>query len=292
MKHRLALALAFLLLAGGLTPGMAAAAAGPTEEYDWILRTDGLRTQTVTVLGLHTVTCSFSLMAQKAGGTAPSSDPAFNGGIRTPYAATAFYSMKKSMGSVLDEIGLASLASGTGGVEMTMRASAARFWLDTGAANFALASFTLPMQTEGSFGATVTGDTGSGSVSGKLEETSLSGQSSLTVRLKKSGGGYVFVLVGSARRRRPGIPAMLRRLDDPDRLTRRREADLGAERPRPKPGGEGKPNATDDGGRWKTGAGSRQGSRIAAAVLGALVPGWLRCEDPWRPGARTPPAGA
>ena len=188
------------------------------DEYDWILRTNGLQTQKVETMGM-TVSCSFALMAQKAGGTAPSSDPTFNRGIRTPYAATAFYSMKLATQNALEDLGL-SMLTGTGGIDISMQASGASFYLDTGSENFTLVSFTLPMQTNGSFGISISGDMGSGTVKGDTGTNSLSGGSSLSVQLRKSGGGYKFVLVGL----RPGggnleFPAVLEKtFADPDRF--------------------------------------------------------------------------
>lgn len=188
------------------------------EEFDWIIRTNGLQTQEVKADGM-TISCSFSLMAQKAGGTAASSDPAFNHGMHTPYAATAFYSMKLATQKALEELGL-SMLTGTGGIDISMKASGAAFFLDTGAENFALVSFTLPMQTDGSFGVSVSGEMGSGTIKGDTGTTSLSGGSSLSIQLRKSGGGYKFVLVGL----KPGggnleFPAVLEKtFADPDRF--------------------------------------------------------------------------
>lgn len=191
----------------------------PMEEFDWIIHTNGLQTQKVTVTGL-TVSCSFSLMAQKAGGSAPSSDPAFNQGMRVPYAATAFYSMKLSMSSALDEMGVSGFMSGEGGFDVSMQTSGATFYIDTGAEDFSLVSFTLPMQATGTLDPSITGDTGSGTIKAQTGTTSLSGESSLSVQLKKSGGGYKFVLVGL----KPGggnleFPAVLEKtFADPDRF--------------------------------------------------------------------------
>ena len=189
----------------------------PMDEFDWIIRTNGLQTQRVIVDGI-TIACSFSLMAQKEGGTAPSSDPAFNHGMHTPYAATAFYSMKMAMSDVLNDLGL-SFLTGQGGFDITMQAAGASFYIDTGAEDFALVNFTLPMQTIGTLDPSIKGETGSGSVRAAVDPTTLSGESSISVQLRKSGGGYRFMLIGL----KPGggnleYPAMLEKtFADPDR---------------------------------------------------------------------------
>ncbi len=199
----------------------------PMEEFDWIIRTDGLQTETVEVQGL-TVACSFSLMAQKTGGTAASSDPTYNHGMHTPYAATAYYSMKKTMASALEELGMSSFASGEGGIDVSLQTSGASFYIDTGAQNFALVNFTLPMQSDISAAVSVEGNSGGANISAAANIASASGSMSLNIQLKKSGGGYKFVLVGL----KPGggnleFPAVLEKtFTDPDRFDKEaRDAD-------------------------------------------------------------------
>ena len=192
--------------------------AEPQDEFDWIIRTNGLQSQKVIVDGT-TITCSFSLMAQKAGGTSPSSDSAFNRGMRTPYAATAFYAMKFSTADYLAEQGLAWL-TGEGGFDVTLKTAGATFYLDTGAEDFAMVSFTLPAQGEGALDPSITGETGNGTVKADAGSTSLSGKSSVSIQIKKSGSGYQFVLLGL----KPGggnleFPAVLEKtFADPDRF--------------------------------------------------------------------------
>ena len=186
----------------------------PMEEFDWIIRTNGLQAQTVAVEGMAVV-CSFSLMAQKAGGTSASSDPTFNSGVHTPYAAAAFYSMKLGMASALEDLGL-SFLSGEGGFDISLQASGTSFFIDTGAENFALVNFTLPMQGTGKVGGMVT----DGNLKVDSGVTSVSGDSNLPIQMKKSGSGYKFVLVGL----RPGggdleFPAVLEKtFADPNRF--------------------------------------------------------------------------
>ena len=168
--------------------------AEPQDEFDWIIRTNGLQSQKVIVDGT-TITCSFSLMAQKAGGTSPSSDSAFNRGMRTPYAATAFYAMKFSTADYLAEQGLAWL-TGEGGFDVTLKTAGATFYLDTGAEDFAMVSFTLPAQGEGALDPKITGQTGGFTIKGDAGSSSVSGGSNIPIQMKKSGAGYKFVLLG------------------------------------------------------------------------------------------------
>ena len=199
------------------------------EEYDWIIRTPG--TCNVTVRYQESViTCSFALMAQKAGGTAPSSDPTYNHSMHTPYAAMGVFQMVSPMADVLENLGVSGFLQGTGGVEIIGQTAGAKFFLDTGAMDPALVNFTLNMQGQYTINPKVT----DGNLTGEL---SMSGQMPfpLPVQLKKSGSGYKFVLVGM----RPGggdltFPAVLEKtFADPDRWDkeakeadrRRKEAD-------------------------------------------------------------------
>ncbi len=199
------------------------------EEYDWIIRTPG--TCSVTVEYQQAViTCSFALMAQKAGGTAPSSDPAFNHNMHTPYAAMGVFQMVSPMASVLENMGVSSFLEGTGGVEIIGQTAGSKFYLDTGAMDPALVNFTINMQGQYTLNPKVT----DGNLTGQL---SMSGEMpfQLPVQLKKAGSGYQFVLKGM----KPGggdltFPAVLEKaFADPDRWDkeakeadrRRKEAD-------------------------------------------------------------------
>ena len=190
----------------------------PDEEFDWIIRTNGLQTQQVQYQGV-TISCSFSLMAQKVGGTAPSSEAVFNGGIHTPYAATAIYSMKFLMSNALGAMGMSFLEGG-GGFDVSMQAAGAAFYIDTGSEDFALVNFTLPMQATGTLDPSIMGNTGSGTVKADAGNTSASGNSSISVQIKKIGGSYKFVLLNL----KPGggnleYPAVLEKtFADPDRF--------------------------------------------------------------------------
>ncbi len=184
------------------------------EEYDWIIRTPGMCNVTVHVENMD-FTCSFALMAQKAGGTAPSSDPTYNRGMHTPYAATASYGMVAPMQSLIENMGEASkYLVGSGGVEITGSTAGSTFFLDTGASDPALVNFTLNMQGTGTLNPTIT----DGNLTGHFEST-FNMPLKLPVQLKKSGSGYQFILVGM----KPGggdlkFPAVLEKaFADPDR---------------------------------------------------------------------------
>ncbi len=191
----------------------------PMEEFDWIIRTNGLQTQTVELMGVP-VKCSFSLMAQKAGGSAPSSDPAFNHGMRVPYAATAAFYIRISMSDTLDTLGLGGVAIGTGGADVAMSTAGATFFLDTGAEDFALVNFSLRMQAQATLDAAVQADTGGASIEAETGKSTMTAEQAIPVQLRKSGGGYKFVLVGV----RPGggnleFPAVLEKtFADEDRF--------------------------------------------------------------------------
>ena len=183
------------------------------EDYDWILRTPGLCTLSVPV-EQATFTCSFSLIAQKAGGIGPSSDSGFNHGIRTPYAATAFFSMVSPMQDILDTTGMSQVLSGSGGVEIVGQAGGSTFYIDTASLDPALVQFSINLQATATLNPQVT----DGNVTGSLN-ISASQNFPLPVQLKKSGGGYKFILKGM----RPGggdleFPAVLEKtFSDPDR---------------------------------------------------------------------------
>lgn len=184
------------------------------EEYDWIIRTPGMCNVTIQYQQA-TITCSFALMAQKAGGTAPSSDPAFNHGMHTPYAAMGAYSMVAPMQSIIENMGEASqFLQGSGGVEIIAQTAGAQFFLDTGAMDPALVNFTINMDAVATLNPKVT----DGNITGQYEQT-INMPYTLPVQLKKAGGGYKFVLVGM----KPGggnleFPAVLEKaFADPDR---------------------------------------------------------------------------
>ena len=192
------------------------------EEYDWIIRTPGLCSVTIPYQEAN-ITVSFALMAQKAGGTSPSSAPAFNHGIRTPYAAMGAYQMLSPMADILENMGVSGFLQGSGGVDVSGQTSGSKFYLDTGAMDPALVNFTVRMQGQYTLNPKVTGENASG-------EFSASGSMplDLPVQLRKAGGGYSFVLVGM----RPGggdltFPAVLEKtFADPDRWDKEaRDAD-------------------------------------------------------------------
>ncbi len=193
------------------------------EEYDWIIRTNGTSTQSFDAGDGIIVHASFSLMAQKAGGTAPSSDPAFNHGMHTPYAATAYLSLVCKMSDAIENWGLSELMQGSGGWEINIRAPSSRFFLDTGSEDFALVNLSIPAASDAKIDPSIKTDTVSGSFFGQV-----SGAMSIPVQLQRSGGGYRFVL----KNMRPGggdltFPAVLEKtFADEDRWQKKaREAD-------------------------------------------------------------------
>jgi len=183
------------------------------EDYDWIIRTPGLCTVTIPVeqSNFH---CSFSLIAQKAGGIGPSSDSGFNHGIRTPYAATAFFSMVSPMQETLQNSGISNILSGSGGVEIIGQAAGATFFIDTASLDPALVNFNISLNATATLDPKIT----DGNITGSLG-ISVAQVFPLPVQLKKSGESYKFVLKGM----KPGggdleFPAILEKtFSDEDR---------------------------------------------------------------------------
>lgn len=213
---------------GAATEAPASAQPEPTvevvedEEYDWIIRTPGLCNVTVPYQG-STVTYSFALMAQKAGGTGPSSDPAFNHGMHTPYAAMAAFGMVSTMQDMLEGMGVSGFLQGSGGVEITGQAAGATFFLDTGAFDPALVNFTLNLQATGLLNPKIT----DGQITGEYSQ-SVDMPLPLPVQLKKAGSGYRFILKGmKAGGGDLEFPAILEKaFADPDRWDKEaKEAD-------------------------------------------------------------------
>ncbi len=193
----------------------------PMEEFDWIIRTNGLQIQQVVTDGLF-FDCVFALMAQKAGGVSASSDPAYNQGIRTPYAATALFYIIKTTASFISDLGVSDI-SGSGGVDLNFQATGAKFYIDTGAQSFALVNFTLPMNGYANIAGRVWGSEGSTDF-----DYSSSGEWPVACQLKGNGRTYKLVIVGM----RPGggdleYPLVLERtFADPDRFDKMaRDAD-------------------------------------------------------------------
>lgn len=184
------------------------------DEYDWIIRTPGVCNVTVHVEQMD-FTCSFALMAQKAGGTAPSSDPAYNHGMHTAYAATAFYGMVATTQGLVDNVGMSSFWNGSGGIEITGQAPAATFYIDTGAEDFALVNFTVNLDATAILNPKIT----DGRITVDAGTSSVNMPFPLPVQLKKVGSGYKFVLPGM----KPGggdltFPAVLEKsFADPNR---------------------------------------------------------------------------
>jgi hypothetical protein len=187
----------------------------PMEEFDWIIRTEGLQVKDTRGYSNILVTCSFSLMAQKAGGSAASSDPAFNGGMHVPYAAMAFLSLKWSAQETLTDFGVNDV-TGTGGLDMNLQASGVAFYLDTGVEDFALVGFSLPMRGSIGGAVTVTGEAGSAHREVPVETLNVS----INIQLKKSGAGYQLALSGlPAGVNGVEFPAILEKtFADPDRF--------------------------------------------------------------------------
>jgi hypothetical protein len=183
------------------------------EEYDWIIRTPGMCNVTVHVEQMD-FTCSFALMAQKVGGTAPSSDPAFNHNMHTPYAATACFGMVASTQSLVNNIGMSGVWSGSGGIEITGQSAGTTFFIDTGAEDFALVNFTLNLDATATLNPKIT----DGNITADAGTTTVNMPFPLPVQLKKVGNGYKFVLPGM----KPGggdleFPAVLEKtFSDPD----------------------------------------------------------------------------
>lgn len=184
------------------------------EDYDWILRTPGLCNITVPVEQSNFY-CSFSIIAQKAGGMGPSSDPGFNHGIHTPYAATAFFSMISPMQDTLQNAGLSNILSGSGGVEIIGQAAGATFFIDTASLDPALVNFNVTLNATATLNPEVT----DGNITGSFGKITTTQTFPLPVQLKKVGKSYKFVLKGM----KPGggdleFPAILEKtFSDEDR---------------------------------------------------------------------------
>jgi hypothetical protein len=185
------------------------------EEFDWIIRTPGICSVTVPVEEA-VFTCSFALMAQKAGGVGPSSDPAFNHGMHTPYAATVFFGMVSPMSDYIKNLGEASnFLSGSGGIDISGQAAGSTFYLDTGALDPALVNFSVTLQATATFDPSVT----DGNLTVNAGTFSTSQSFPLPVQLKKAGKGYRFILKGM----KPGggdleFPAVLEKtFSDPEK---------------------------------------------------------------------------
>lgn len=161
------------------------------EDFDWILRTPGLCSITVPVEQSNFY-CSFSILAQKAGGIGPSSDAGFNHGIRTPYAVTAFFSMISPMQDTLNNSGLSKVLSGSGGVEIIGQAAGSTFYIDTASLDPSLVNFDITLNATATLDPQVT----DGNITGSIGKISTTQSFPLPVQLKKSGNSYKFVLKG------------------------------------------------------------------------------------------------
>lgn len=183
------------------------------DEYDWIIRTPGLCNVTVHVQDMD-FTCSFALMAQKIGGTAPSSDPAYNHNMHSPYAAIACFGMVASTQNLVSNIGMSQYWSGSGGIEVVGQANAASFYIDTTSDDFALVNFTINLDATATLDPKIT----DGKITVDAGTTTVNQTFPLPVQLKKMGAGYKFVLPGM----KPGggdleFPAVLEKtFSDPD----------------------------------------------------------------------------
>jgi hypothetical protein len=65
--------------------------------------------------------------------------------MHTPYAAMGSFGMVAPMQDVIDNIGLSEYMTGSGGVEIIGQTGGSTFYIDTGAIDFSLVSFTLNM---------------------------------------------------------------------------------------------------------------------------------------------------
>lgn len=184
------------------------------EEYDWIIRTPGMCNVTIPFKEAI-FTCSFALMAQKAGGLGPSSDPAFNHGMHTPYAATAFFGMVAPMQDMLDNMGAGGFLSGSGGIKITGQAGGSTFYIDTASLDPALVNFSVKLMATSTLDPKIT----DGNITTNIAPISTTQEFPLPVQLKKTGKGYKFILPGM----KPGggdleFPAVLEKtFSDPDK---------------------------------------------------------------------------
>ncbi len=188
------------------------------EEFDWIIRTDGIQHKTVEY-DMNKIRYSFSLMAQKFGGVAASSDPLFNNNVHNPYAAIGFFSMEADMQDVIENMGLATLWEGSGGVNITGKAPCTKIYLDTKSDDPSLVNFEMNLNfvSQGEFDPKAFSLDNNYKVA--TEGSSTSSNMPLKMQLKKSGGGYKLIIVGIL----PDgsnleVPAILEKaMNDPDK---------------------------------------------------------------------------
>ena len=194
------------------------------EEYDWIIRTPGLCKKTIK-FDVADFVCSFEIMAEKFGGVAASSDPLFNNGLHNPYAAMGFFSMEAPTESIVENIGMSGLWSGSDGINMFGQAPGTKIYMDTKSDDFSLINFTINFNMNSSFGVSITTNDSNNI---KVKAPTITAKSSVPfkIQLKKLGKGYVFVLLNM----KPGggnleFPAVLEKaMSDPDKYKKEAKA--------------------------------------------------------------------
>lgn len=191
-------------------------------EYDWIIRTPGVCSQTIDFGDGAKFKAQFSLMAIKFGGYTASSLPVFNDGHHNPYVGYVSFSLNQSMQELVDEMGL-DIFKGTGGISIESFNSDARFHIDSQTDNGTKAIITINTLATSTLNPQIMDEYWGLVVGGELFQSTQ--VMPLDIKLEPSGSGYRMVLLNM----RPGggdlkFPAMLEKfpLSDIDKAERER----------------------------------------------------------------------
>lgn len=201
-------------------------------EYDWLIRTPGVCSQTIDVGDNMKYKAQFSLMAFKFGGYSASSLPVFNDGNHNDYCGYCSFNLEQKTQDVLNDHNL-SFLQGLGGVSIDAFTNNGRFFIDSQTDNGTRAIFTLNMMATSTINPQINDEYMGISVGGEMFNSTQ--MQPLDMRLEPSAGGYQLVLLNM----KPGggdlkFPAMLEKfpLSDIDKAERERLKKEGEERMR------------------------------------------------------------